>query len=289
MSNQRFRFSRRHFLAAGSAAAAVAWFQQPSLAALLRDNDPEYYGGLPVGIQSYTLRNFKVEDAVRHIEGLGLRYVEMFGAHLSPSASADKLAETKKLLEKGKITVNAHGVNAFSKDHDANRKLFEFAKRAGFRNLTADPAPDSFDSLDKLCAEYDIRICIHNHGPGHRYDKLTDVQKAVKDRHKHIGACIDTGHVLRSDEDPVKWARELGPRVFALHLKDVKERKASTFDVVIGTSHLDLVGMFKTLKEIKFPADGSLSLEYESNPANPIDDVKQCLTAAREAIAKAMG
>ncbi|RIK83787.1 MAG: xylose isomerase [Planctomycetota bacterium] len=240
-----------------------------------------------MGIQSYTLRNFNLTEALRHIEGLKLHYVEFFGAHFSPDSTDAQLKEMQAQLDRAKLKISAHGVNGFSKDHAANRKLFEFAKRAGFKTITADPAPDSFDSLDKLCEEYQIRIAIHNHGPGHRYDKLADVQQAVKNRHKLVGACIDTGHVLRSDEDPVKWAAELAERVFALHIKDVKERKSQTHDVVIGTAHLDLVALFKTLRKIEFPADGSMSLEYESNPQNPIDDVKQCLTAAAEAIGKA--
>ena len=61
---------------------------------------------------------------------------------------------------------SANGVNPFSKNHEANRKLFEFAKQVGMRNITADPSEDAFESLDKLVAEYDIRIAIHNHGPG---------------------------------------------------------------------------------------------------------------------------
>ena len=40
------------------------------------------------------------------------------------------------------------------------------------------------------------------------------------------------------------------------------------------------------LRQIKFPADGALSLEYGGNPMNPIDDMKACLEIAREAIAK---
>ena len=31
--------------------------------------------------------------------------------------------------------------------------------------FSADPDPDSFDSLDKLCDEYKIAIGIHPHGP----------------------------------------------------------------------------------------------------------------------------
>lgn len=277
---------RRHFLAA-SAVSTVALAAPRILRAKARAANADPYGGFPMGIQSYTLRNFNLTEALRHIEGLKLHYVEFFGAHFSPDSTDAHLKEMQAQLDRAKLKISAHGVNGFSKDHAANRKLFEFAKRAGFKTITADPAPDSFDSLDKLCEEYQIRIAIHNHGPGHRYDKLADVQQAVKNRHKLVGACIDTGHVLRSDEDPVKWAAELAERVFALHIKDVKERKSQTHDVVIGTAHLDLVALFKTLRKIKFPADGSMSLEYESNPQNPIDDVKQCLTAAAEAIGKA--
>lgn len=274
---------RRQFLAQ-TAGLAAAWtlFRDATLAAAEHD-----FGSWPIGIQSYTLREFPVDQALRHVEGLGIHHIEFFGGHFPLTATPAQIAEMKATLAKAKVQVRAHGVNGFSADHEKNRAVFEFAKQAGIRNITADPSPDSFDSLDKLVAEYDVRIAIHNHGPGHRYDKLTDLQKALEGRHPLIGACIDTGHTLRSNEDPIAWAKALGPRVFALHIKDVATKTAQTHDVIIGTSFLDLVGLFRTLKEIDFPADGSISLEYESNPQNPIDDVKQCLQAASAAIAKA--
>jgi sugar phosphate isomerase/epimerase len=237
-------------------------------------------------VQSYSLRNFNTLEAVRHIQGLGVHYAEFYGKHLDPGASQEKIDETKKLLADAEIALAGHGVHGFSKNDEANRKLFEFARKAGVRTITADPAPDSFDSLEKLVAEFDIRIAIHNHGPGHRYDSIESVKKAVEGRHKLIGACVDCGHFLRSKEDPVKAVIELGPRVFAAHVKDdVKEGRESQ-NVVIGKGKLDVVGLFKALRQVKFPTDGCLSLEYEANPANPIDDMKQCLAAAREAIAK---
>ncbi len=183
--------------------------------------------------------------------------------------------------------MSSHGVNKFSKDHDANRKVFEFAKRAGLKNITANPTPDSFDSLDKLVAEYDVRVCIHNHGPGSSYDKIDEVVNAVKDHDRRIGACVDTGHFIRSKEDPIEAVRRLGKRVFALHIKDEEKQEKRSHNVIIGTGFLDVVKLFKTLKEIEFPADGSISLEYEANPDNPIDDIQQCLVVAQEAIGKA--
>ncbi|MDX1946062.1 MAG: sugar phosphate isomerase/epimerase [Pirellulaceae bacterium] len=281
--------SRRRFLAISSAAAAGAsLFDLPGVlhaAGLADASDP--FGGFPVGVQSYSLRNFNTEEAIRHLQGLGVHYAEFYSKHLDPKASDEKLAETLKLLSAAQIKLAGHGVHGFGKDHEKNKVLFDFAKRAGVKVLTANPTPDSFDSLDKLVAEYDIRIAIHNHGPNSLFDKLASVTKAIAGRDKRIGACVDCGHFLRSGEDPVKCVLELGDRVYGCHIKDEKETgTAKSSNVVIGKGHLDVVGLFKALKQVKFPADGALSLEYEANPANPIADMQACLEVAKEAIAK---
>lgn len=274
--------SRRRFLALSAAAAAGAtWFDASRVFA---DDDP--YGGFPMGAQSYSLRKFPVHEAIRHLQGMGLHFVEFFGGHFPMDADQKRRAELNSLLKKADIKISAHGVNSFSKNHAANRRVFEFAKANGIKTITANPQPDSFDSLDKLVAEFKIRIAIHNHGPGALYDKISDVTKAVEGHHPLIGACVDTGHFIRSKEDPVKAVHELNKRVFALHVKDEEKQEKRSRNVIIGSGHLDLVGLFKAIKKVGFPADGSLSLEYEANPDNPIDDMKQCLVAAREAIAK---
>jgi sugar phosphate isomerase/epimerase len=277
---------RRHFLAVSSAAALSATCVRITKlwGAGAQADDP--FRGWPIGVQSYSLRNFDAHQAVRHIQGMGLHFVEMFGKHLSLQSTGEQIDQMRHLLAASKISLNAHGVNPFTKDHEANRKTFEFAKRAGIRNITADPALDSFDSLDKLVAEYQIRVCIHNHGPEHRYNSIESVQKAVDGHHALIGACVDTGHFIRSGVDPVEAITKLGNRVFAVHLKDDQYKgDKRSHNVVIGRANLDVAGVFRALKQIEFPGDGSISLEYESNPDNPIDDMKQCLEVIREAVA----
>ena len=95
------------------------------------------------------------------------------------------------------------------------------------------------------------------------------------------GACVDTGHVLRSGEDPVKWIRELGPRVHDVHLKDASAPKVFN---ILGQGKLDVLGTLKALKDIKFT--GLLALEYELNEKDPVADIKKCLEVAREACKK---
>jgi sugar phosphate isomerase/epimerase len=282
--------SRRRFLALSAAAAAGAtWFDAPRILAAANLADPkDPFGGLPVGVQSYSLRNFNTEEAIRHLQGMGVHYAEFYSKHLDPKADDARIAEVQRLLKAADIKLAGHGVHGFSKDHEANKRLFDFAKKIGVRVITADPSPDSFESLDKLVAEYDIRIAIHNHGPGHRYDKLDSVVKAIEGHDKRVGACVDCGHYLRSGEDPVTCVLTLGERVYGVHIKDEKETNTPrSANVVIGKGHLDVVGLFKALRQVKFPADGALSLEYEANPQNPIDDMKACLEVAKEAIAKA--
>jgi len=282
--------SRRRFLVLSAAAAAgSSWFEAPEiLAAAGLADAKDAWGGFPVGVQSYSLRNYKLPEAIRHLQGMGVHYVELAGTHLPPTASDEQIAEALKLVEGADLKISAHGVNAFSKDHEKNRKIFEFAKKLGVRTITANPQPDkeTFDSLDKLVAEYNMRIAIHNHGPGALYDKVESVAKAIKDHDKRIGACVDCGHYISSGEDPVKCALQLNDRVFGVHLKDHEESGKKSGNVILGKGHLDVVGLFKALRQIKFPADGALSLEYEANPMNPIDDMKRCLEIAKEAIAK---
>jgi sugar phosphate isomerase/epimerase len=244
------------------------------------------YAWLPMGIQSYSLRGFSQAEAIEHTVKLGLHYIELFEGHCSTSSDPSQIEELKKQLRRGEIAPSAHGVNRFTSDHDLNRKLFDFANRLGIRNLSADPDADAFDSLDRLVAEYGIRIAIHNHGPGHRYAKIADVKKAVSGHHRWIGACADLGHFIRSSEDPIEAIEALGDRLYGVHLKDFAEPKAKTQGVILGQGHLDVAGVFQALRKVRFPADGALSLEYEEKPENPIQDLERCLEVARDAAAK---
>ncbi|MHC4495558.1 MAG: sugar phosphate isomerase/epimerase family protein, partial [Planctomycetota bacterium] len=147
------------------------------------------------GIQAHGLRKFPIDRAIQIIhDDLQLHWVEFSRKHLPVETTGEEIRRVRGLLERSDITCNALGVHKFTADHDANRRVFEFARSMNVRNISANPSSDSFDNLDKLVAEYDIRVAIHNHGPGAPYDKVSDVTEAVKSRHPNIGACVDTGH-----------------------------------------------------------------------------------------------
>lgn len=240
---------------------------------------------LKLGLQIYSLRNFKVDVALQHAKDLGFEQIEFYSGMFPLDSSDEAISEMVKKVKSLGMTISAHGVNGFSKDAAANRKVFEFAKKAGVKNISADPSPDSMASLNDLVKEFDIRIAIHNHGPTHRFNKVTDVLRAIEGLDERIGACADLGHFIRSGEKPVEVIRLLKGRLYGIHLKDFAEMKDQTKGVLLGQGHLQCAEVFDALIQAKFPSDGALSLEYEENPDNPIEDIRKCVATAKKALA----
>ena len=278
MGGERDRLTRRQALAAGLAAAgALALGQAPGRARAA--DGASGYGPFRVGIQSYSLRGYDTHEALHKSEDLGLHFWESFPKHFPPDPA--KAAEYRSEAKEHGVTVVGYGVIAFTKDHEANRKAFEFGKAMGVEYLSAAPSEDSFDSLDKLVEEYGIAVGIHNHGPGDHFAKIDTIAAAIKDHHEKIGCCIDTGHFLRSKEDPVRAAEVFGKRIYGVHLKDVKNTDTFT---ILGKGDLRLVEFLKTLAKLGYKHN--LALEYEEHESDPITDIQACLSALKKAVAE---
>ncbi len=281
--SQQFTINRRRFTALASATAIVAGAAKfaPTLQAAGKHS-------LRLGIQLYSLRGFEknLDTALRHAKDLGFEQVEFYGGMLPIDASHETISEVKDKVAGLGMSISAHGVNRFGKDSTTNRKLFEFAKAAGIPTITADPDPESFANLDELVKEFNIRIAIHNHGPTSRYNKVVDVLRAIENHDVRIGACADLGHYIRSGERPTEVVRALKGRLYGVHLKDFAEMTNKTKGVILGKGHLDVAGVFAALVEVGFPADGALSLEYEENPKDPIAEIRECVTVAKNALSK---
>ena len=284
---QTNEMTRRRFLQAGAAVTTAACSLAPMLEAAEDKNDE--FGGFILGIQSYTFRQFDLEPALKRTKELGLHHIEFFQKHAPLASTPEQIKALLKLCKEYDITPVAFGVQGFSKNHDANKKVFEFGKALGLKSLSADPSQDSFDSLDKLCAEYKIPIAIHPHGPGAKWTSAEQILKAVKDHHPLIGTCLDTGHLIRMAQIGVKLdvpqeVRTMGARNFGMHLKDHDNKRKT--DVVFGKDGgvLNVTEVLKALREVKFK--GTLSIEYEASPNDPSKDVKACIEVFKESVKK---
>lgn len=279
--------NRREFMTTSLAAGALAGrcLAEPA----------DEFGGFRLGAQSYTWRNFPLEQALARMREVDLRYVEFATGHVAPNSPPARLEAVARLCKEQGVAPAAAGVLPFSKDTDANRRHFEFARALGVKVLSADPTPDAFDSLDKLCEEYQVAIAIHPHGPSgsrlHRWYSAEVILAAVQDHHPLIGSCLDTGHLIRAAQppfgkklDPAQQILVMGKRNFGIHLKDHDNAKRE--DVIFGQGVLDVAAVLRALKEVGFT--GTISIEYEANADNPTPDVRACVAVVRQA-AKSLG
>ena len=140
--------------------------------------------------------------------------------------------------------------------------------------------------------EFGIGIAIHPHGPQgnhlHRWYSAEVIMNAVRNHHRLIGTCLDTGHLIRSAQppfnrhlDPAAEIRVMGDRNYGIHLKD--HDNAAHRDVVFGRGALDVPGVLRTLRDVHF--QGYLSIEYEAHPENPSPDMRACVDVFRTSVA----
>jgi sugar phosphate isomerase/epimerase len=271
-------------------AGAAAW----AVGALLPDrafaDPPARAGGFELGLQSFTLRKFPLESMLDAVARLGLRQVELipdtrflfysFGSHLPIDTDAAGIENVHAALAARGLRLSASGVHGVADAVEAER-LFRFARQVRIPLLTIAPEDEALDALDRLCGAHpDVRLGIHNHGPYFRYDKIADVEQALAGRHPGFGACVDTGHFIRSGEDPAEAMQRLGARVHGVHLKDFRDEGFFADGCVLGEGKLQLDPCFRALREIGFGPEQALSIEYEENPDDPIADAMTCVRAA---------
>ena len=290
MSNaDRNRLSRRtflHTLAAGAVGAALGPYE-----AVFAQEGEAAYAPFRMGMQSYSLRGYNLDEALAKTQELGLTWWEGFDAHFPITDDPKILAEYKDKLRAHGIRMVTYGVVDFNNNEADARRKFEFARAMEIVTLSASPSSDSFPLLNMLTKEYKINIGIHNHGPGDElYDTIQKVWNALQGQSPRIGACVDTGHYLRSNQDPVAAVRKFGKRVYGVHLKDVKTGPNGEKQFTeIGKGALDTVGLLRALKASHYNSRGIVSLEYEEHADDPMPYIQECLAATRAAIQKLRG
>ncbi len=239
--------------------------------------------GWRLGCQAYSFNRYTFYEAIDKTASLGLHYIEAYpGQKLSeqkPDAKTDESLtpelrrEAKaKLADCGVKLVN-YGVCGLSKDEAASRRTFEFAKDMGIETIVSEPAPDAFDTIEKLCEEFQINVALHNHPKPSRYWNPDTVLELCQGRSKRIGACADTGHWMRSELNPVEQLKKLEGRIVSFHFKDLNKFGQGAHDVPWGTGEGNVKAMLAEIHRQGIKA--VFSIEYEHNWTSSVPEIAQ--------------
>src|SRR5689334_6224302 len=133
MMKKPLPMNRRNFLQTGllgsTALAAVSLPGRLLAAATKAERDP--FDGLKIGMASYTLRKFSLEQTITMTKQAGVKYICLKEMHLPLKSTQAEREAARKQIEAAGLALVGCGV-VYMKNNEAEiRADFDYAKQAG--------------------------------------------------------------------------------------------------------------------------------------------------------------
>src|SRR5437868_1046878 len=159
------RFSRRQLIKASALVIptlpSMAFASVPTTTA--EEADP--WLGLKVGVATYTLRELPIEEAIKSVTRVGLKYVSIKNVknHIDLSHTPEQRKERAQMFrDAGLIPLSVGNVSMRTGEADT-RRAFEYARDIGVPTIVCAPSLDALPFLDQMVNEFNIKLAIHNH------------------------------------------------------------------------------------------------------------------------------
>lgn len=219
-----------------------------------------------LGVASYTFRKFKLEETLAMTKKVGLKYIAFKSFHLALDSTPSQIKEVVAKVKEADLVLYGGGVIYMNSEAEVHR-AFDYAKAAGMKVIIGVPKPELLKLVNKKVQEYDIKVAIHNHGPGDKtYPTPASAYEKIKNLDKRIGLCNDIGHTQRAGVDPSVSAERFADRLLDVHIKDVSAATAKGREVEVGRGVIDIPKFVGTLLKINY--SGIVAFEYEKDPEN---------------------
>lgn len=252
---------RRDFFKAAGSAAALSVIQPASADSALETP-------LTLGMASYTLRNFNIDECLKMTARLGLERISFKSFHLPLDAGSTQINEAVAKVKAAGLQLYGGGV-IYMKNEQEVQQAFDYCRAAEMQIMIGVPNHELLDLVEAKAKAYDLIVAIHNHGPGDKlYPSPESIYAKIKDRDRRLGLCLDVGHVQRIALDPSEEFIKYHDRVYDIHIKDVSSSSAEGTTVEIGRGVIDIAKLLRTLAAHHY--QGTLALEFEKDESDPL-------------------
>ena len=270
------RYTRNEFLklvglsgvAALGATSAIAENLKMPAARVGASADLPVEANLKLGLASYTLRKLNLDEVIKISLRLGLTNVAFKDMHMPMKSTAEEIKSIAQKVRSAGLNLYGAGV-IYMKTPEEVENTFAYASNAGLEMIIGVPNHELLPQVEEQVKKYNIKLAIHNHGPGDKlYSSVDDVQAKIKNLDKRIGFCIDIGHVKRIQQDPVAMLEKYKDRLFDMHMKDVNKDTGDGTPLEIGRGIIDIPAVIKALKKMNY--QGTVAFEYEKDGDDPV-------------------
>ncbi|MDR0337812.1 MAG: sugar phosphate isomerase/epimerase [Planctomycetaceae bacterium] len=282
--------NRRDFIHNGLLATGLICFGLPRTQ-LIAEASPPLGSGMKLVLQTYTFRNFNLDEAIQKTRLAGVGYVEIAGGtriNGEGVRSSNMSSDQKKWLRDimAENNVRALGLGGCG----GSTQEFDFAQEMGLQYLQGEPPFEKLIEVSKRAEEYKIRFTVHNHANPNKYWNYKETLKRLDGCTSWIGLCPDTGHQMRSAIDPLVAIKDLKGRIYNIHLKDLNgineegKPKQNLHDVPWGTGAGKIEAILTELKAQNYA--GTVVIEFEYKPNDNLAEVTECVKFFRKVIGK---
>ncbi|MEI6865307.1 sugar phosphate isomerase/epimerase family protein [Flavicella sp.] len=269
--------NRRSFIKKSAAGIlGVATLGIPEIAqASKKENKKETTATLKLGVASFSLRNFSMEEALDMTKRCGLNRITFKSMHLPLDSSKEEILKAVGICKDKGIELYGAGVIYMKSKEDVDQ-AFEYAKTAEIEMIVGVPNHDLLDYVEKKVKQYDIKLAIHNHGPGDKlYPSAESAYVLIKNMDSRMGLCIDIGHTKRIHREPEQDVKEFFDRVFDIHIKDVTKAEADGKTCIIGRGVINFTSFLNSITKLGYK--GTLALEYEIEEKDPLPGMAESI------------
>ncbi|NOR16016.1 MAG: sugar phosphate isomerase/epimerase, partial [Candidatus Aminicenantes bacterium] len=118
-----------------------------------------------LGMASYTFREFSLENTLAMTTRLGLELIAFKSFHLALDSTEEEIRAVAAKVKAASLNLYGCGV-VYMKNSQEVGQSFKYAQTAGMEIIIGVPDHDLLDLVQQKVKEFDIKLAIHNHGPG---------------------------------------------------------------------------------------------------------------------------
>ena len=242
-----------------------------------------------LGMAGYTYHKFTLDETLAALKRFDVHDLCVKDFHLPLTSTAEQIAAfKKKCADHG---VAPYGVGPiYMQTEDEAKRAFDYAAALGVPVVVGVPwkpaadggtgwkqrrqSPELCAKVSDLCAKYDIKFAIHNHGrnPATGVPELfgapVDTWNVVKDMDRRMGLCMDIAYTFADDFDPAAEIHKYASRLFDCHFRNISDSTNGSSGTDSANGKINYYHVVKALADVGY--EGACGIELANAfPKNP--------------------
>jgi sugar phosphate isomerase/epimerase len=280
------------------------------------------FSGVRTGIQTYSFKEISnapgansVSTIIRDMQEVGLTECELLWTQIEPPDAVelgwwveDRIlpgykearerarqwrltvplsyyTNIRRQFESAGMQIYAYNINFDDTFTDAEReKTWQAAQALGAKGCVSSCTLSEAARLVPFVAKFNMFMAMHNHNnliDPDQFATPASLEKAFA-MSPHFYSCLDIGHFVAANFDPVSFIDKHHDRITHVHLRDRQRDNGPSLPW--GKGDTPIPAVLRRIRDRKFPIRGYIEFEYGTMKPS-IDEVKACVQYCKDALA----